>query len=521
MRVFTRSLIIISLCLVVTLSTNLQVNATEACLDCHNQFTPEIVDQWEQSKHYEEQVGCYNCHQVSEDNPSALEHSIGWITSVVSPKSCENCHSEEVKQYSQSKHAWTAFIGPLKPWYSAMVNDNQDPFDVQTALETNPEEFVRAIVTPLFPDSGALENAGFLDDSDYNHENQVAGCMTCHGTYVVAEKGEILDGWPNTGVGRVNPDGSLGSCSSCHTRHVFSREEARKPETCGQCHLGPDHPQMEIYEESKHGNIYFSSGESWNWEDDDWGVGDINSPTCATCHMSGFNQAVDTTHDSGARLYWEQQSKKSIPQWDSAELIPLGRQSPDIVQAEAGRAEMKSVCGVCHASSWVDGYLDSYDNTISDYNKVHDYSLSLLNVAYEEKLADPSNPIDETPEIIYYYIWHHDGRRWRMGASMMGPDWTHWNGAVDALLDKLNTLEGWITDTREVQNLYAKVTETEKQLNSANELLNQALVQIEELQNVEPVSQLPNNGNSLLLAGAIILIVVLLAIIWVQTRKRL
>jgi len=29
--------------------------------------------------------------------------------------------------------------------------------------------------------------------------------------------------WPNTGIGRVNPDGSAGSCSACHTRHRFSK----------------------------------------------------------------------------------------------------------------------------------------------------------------------------------------------------------------------------------------------------------------------------------------------------------
>ncbi|NIN95684.1 MAG: hypothetical protein GTO49_12040, partial [Anaerolineae bacterium] len=66
--------------------------------------------------------------------------------------------------------------------------------------------------------------------------------------------------------------------------------EARKPETCGQCHLGPDHPQHEIYEESKHGNIYASEGDSWNWESPSgqWGPKDITAPTCATCHISGF-----------------------------------------------------------------------------------------------------------------------------------------------------------------------------------------------------------------------------------------
>ena len=27
--------------------------------------------------------------------------------------------------------------------------------------------------------------------------------------------------WPNTGIGRINLDGSLGSCSACHSRHNF------------------------------------------------------------------------------------------------------------------------------------------------------------------------------------------------------------------------------------------------------------------------------------------------------------
>ena len=41
--------------------------------------------------------------------------------------------------------------------------------------------------------------------------------------------------------------------------------EARKPEACGQCHLGPDHPQIEIYMESKHGDIYTAHGDTYNW----------------------------------------------------------------------------------------------------------------------------------------------------------------------------------------------------------------------------------------------------------------
>ena len=54
----------------------------------------------------------------------------------------------------------------------------------------------------------------------------------------VTENGKIdPDTWPNAGVGRLNLDGSKGSCTSCHTRHRFSVAEARKPEACDQCHL--------------------------------------------------------------------------------------------------------------------------------------------------------------------------------------------------------------------------------------------------------------------------------------------
>ena len=62
--------------------------------------------------------------------------------------------------------------------------------------------------------------------------------------------------WPNTGIGRINPDGSEGSCAACHGRHEFSAAQARTPDTCGKCHMGPDHPQIEIYNESKHGIAY-------------------------------------------------------------------------------------------------------------------------------------------------------------------------------------------------------------------------------------------------------------------------
>ena len=79
--------------------------------------------------------------------------------------------------------------------------------------------------------------------------------------------------WPNTGIGRVNLDGSRGACSACHSRHAFSKAMARQPEVCGKCHLGPDHPQAEIYDESKHGIAYRTQKAEMRLEAEKWVVG--------------------------------------------------------------------------------------------------------------------------------------------------------------------------------------------------------------------------------------------------------
>jgi hypothetical protein len=136
-----------------------------------------------------------------------------------------------------------------------------------------------------------------------------AGCKQCHGSELefVAEgkqQGPPKPGsWPNTGIGRINPDGSLGSCTACHGRHRFSKAQARTPDTCGKCHVGPDHPQIEVYNESKHGIIYRAKVDEMNLESDKWvaGIDYSAAPTCATCHMSAApNEAAPTTSASAS-----------------------------------------------------------------------------------------------------------------------------------------------------------------------------------------------------------------------------
>lgn len=55
------------------------------------------------------------------------------------------------------------------------------------------------------------------------------------------------------------------ACSACHSRHDFSLAQARAPETCGRCHLGPDHPRKEVYESSKQAKTHdIGRRISWN-----------------------------------------------------------------------------------------------------------------------------------------------------------------------------------------------------------------------------------------------------------------
>ncbi len=435
--------------------------ATEQCINCHKSITPGIVADYQRSVMAEKGVGCLDCHGElpGHEDPSVVTHYGNRITPVPSPKYCERCHAQQVQEFMNSKHAWTALIGPFKPWYNDLVKQGKlkagEAPSEKIMRENDPYADFRSRVTPLYPASGMMDRLGLREELD--GYGNILYCLECHGSAVIVDdEGKIVKGWPNNGVGRLNPDGVPGSCASCHTRHRFSIEEARAPETCGQCHLGPDHPQIEIYEESKHGNIFFSLENKSFLKEERLTPENTPAPTCAVCHMSGFN-GVPATHDVGERLYWELQPKISTPQWYPANLVATGQHSPDEAKAQQNRKNMMQVCQGCHSPRWVRMYFDEFDRVVEDYNRVAKSAKALLDRIYDEGLADKSNSLDEFPEFMWYYIWHHDGRRWRMGASMMGPDWAHWNGIVDTLMDKYGRMQAWYDTQIKIKKLEAMV----------------------------------------------------------------
>jgi hypothetical protein len=370
---------------------------TMTCLKCHKKDTLVITQQWGASKHYRANVGCYECHQAKEGDPDIIDH-YGQISIIVSPKDCVRCHEKEVSEFNSSHHSKGGkIIGSLDNRLADVVEGNL------------------MMTTPGFP-QGVPAAA-------------VNGCWQCHGSDVkVVAKGKLDPAtWPNTGIGRINPDGSEGSCSACHSRHRFSVEQARNPETCGKCHMGPDHPQIEIYQESKHGIAFRANRDRMNLANEKWVLGeDYNAaPTCATCHVSA-TPTQDTTHDVGMRISWNNRPVKSIrPEVSDAQLGLPGKD----IGWEGRRGWMKNVCFSCHNIAFVENFYAQYDGVIQLYNtKFAEPGEELVTLA--KPLLRPvvfGNKVD----FIWFELWHHEGRRARHGASMMGPDYTHWHGLYE------------------------------------------------------------------------------------------
>ena len=373
---------------------------TAECIACHADQTTGIYQQWGASKHFRANVGCYECHRAEPGDADAFEHNGYQVAIIVSPKDCARCHAAEVAQFNESHHAQAGrILGSLDNFLADIVEGNWSYYG-----------------------GSALT---------------VSGCKQCHGAVVEVEKGGALSpaSWPNTGMGRFNPDGSIGACTACHQRHEFSAAQARRPENCGKCHLGPDHPQAEIYEESKHGIAFRAHEQELRLDSAKWVLGEdyTAAPTCATCHMSAVRtqdgDLIPVTHDVGLRISWNNRPPVSVrPEVADAK---LGLEKMAKVGWEERRNNMKAVCGVCHTSNYVANFYDQYDGVVALYDsKFGQPGSAIMAQLRKDNLITPVE-FDEDIEWTWWEIWHHEGRRARHGASMMAPDYTHWHGLYE------------------------------------------------------------------------------------------
>ena len=426
---------------------------SKACVECHAQSNPGIIDHWTGSTHARKGIGCVECHQAADGEADAFSHYGVTIATIVTPLDCSRCHETEFAEFSASHHAKAGnILHSLDNFLAETVEGSRTPFNPHSPTPGKEIEQVNGMASAF------------------------VGCQQCHGSKVAlrdvdggaitvdeldpgedgvprkpdvvariarddAGKPELIAAsWPNTGIGRLNLDGSRGSCSACHSRHDFSPRRARQPENCGKCHLGPDHPQKEVYEESKHGVAYRDLLARMNLDAAEWVLGRDYSaaPTCATCHMSGhLRNDGRITHDPGERISWTNRPPISLVMDTDAEHRVVKETDPDKRRgliadtAQAKRTRMREVCMHCHTEDYVSAFYRQYDDFVVLYNEKFGKPGQKIMASLRSAGLLTKVQFDEEIEWTWFYLWHHEGRRARHGAAMMAPDYAHWHGMYE------------------------------------------------------------------------------------------
>jgi len=242
-----------------------------SCAGCHQKLNPVVVAQFAASAmgrpgvqnprvaFPQTQIGCANCHGTNHDDIMASKGRVPEAT-------CGACHQQIYKDHVlDAGHSygpgprglginWERNIGV--PHYKQM-----------------PRKVMEMGCDPCHAQAGAT-------DAKYWSEEQKK--------YVDTASLEVRNG-----------------CIACHTRHAFNLEEARKPEACYTCHMGPDHPNYQAYMSSKHGSIYAARGRGWDWTQP-LAQAKWEAPTCAYYHMLyvGADGTRAASHNMTRKIIW-------------------------------------------------------------------------------------------------------------------------------------------------------------------------------------------------------------------------
>lgn len=347
------------------------VRASGKCAECHRNLQYSIVHEYELSEHAKKGVTCLDCHQVAAGQ-TGTNHNGFVINTAVSPANCRTCHEPIYQQFLRSRHAAAA-------WAAVQGDKDFTPEQIAFAEQYQPG----AVKRPPHP-------LTLLEGGPATRN----GCISCHA------------------VGIPNTDGTIGKCTDCHTRHTSSVEMARLPGTCGQCHLGPDHSQMEIYTESKHGVMFAAQRQLLNLsaEPDHLTTRDMFVPTCATCHMSGLN-GRGVTHDPSERLSYFLAAEITKPR-------------PNAAQAQA---KMKDICIQCHSSELVNRVYEEAVAVVKATNEKVLAGKTIIDGLQQDGIISATN-FSHPIQFSYFDLWHYYGRTAKHGAFMGGADFIQWHG---------------------------------------------------------------------------------------------
>jgi hypothetical protein len=198
--------------------------------------------------------------------------------------------------------------------------------------------------------------------------------------------------------------------------------------------MGPDHSQIEIWRESRHGVMFVARRDrqelevpgakltAWNQD----------TPTCSTCHFSGLG-GVGSTHDVGQRLSYYL-------------FAPVSGQRPNF---DVARGQMKAICLQCHASGSVERFYQQADATLQRTNEVVKEAQAIIDGLARDKLVS-TTAFTQPIQFLAFDLWHYYGRTAKHGAYMGGADFSQWHGNYELQL-KLAELRTQAAELRRKQ----------------------------------------------------------------------
>lgn len=368
--------------------------SSESCTECHTRVTPGIVVDWQLSKHSQNEVGCATCHGTRHNSMTDAAEA-----EIALPSVCARCHEDQVNQFSKGKHALA--------WAS-----------------------MKSVPTLHWQPMAQVEG--------------LKGCGGCHRVGLKTEQ-EVRD------ISEKGAGYGASSCDVCHTRHVFSTDEARSPQACRTCHMGMDHPQWEMYSSSKHG-VRFLLKQSRMLPED------VAAPTCQSCHLQeGTHENRTAWGYMGIRMPlpedpdWARDrttilhglgildaSGNTTPRAETMESIDVARMTNEAWQAQ--RDKMIKTCQDCHSVNFARTELEKGDSMVREADALMAEAIRIVSGLYQDGILKKPADAIASPDLLTF----HDAptvieqKLFRMfleyrmrafkGAFHANPDYTFWYG---------------------------------------------------------------------------------------------
>ncbi len=330
----------------------------EKCVQCHKVKTPNIVSDWQLSKHSQNDVDCATCHGNEHSSPSTVAKA-----KIPTPETCAECHDTQVEQFKKGKHAmaWAAM--------NAMPTAHMQPMALMEGMK---------------------------------------GCGGCHKIGLKSEADMKKLKEQGAGYG-------LASCDACHTRHLFSKAEAQEPQACQTCHMGIDHPQWEMYSSSKHGVRYLLKQNKVLPET-------VAAPKCQTCHFQEGDHEVQTAWGFLAvRLpmpedkQWAADRKvilqalgvldpegKPTARLEVVKAANVARLTQEDWQKE--RDEMVKICSKCHSSKFAKSELVKGDDMIKEADRLMAEAIQIIAGLYNDSIINkPASYAHPFPDLLTFH----------------------------------------------------------------------------------------------------------------------